>query len=178
MSKTKKGLLMSGTIITIVTCSLAVIGAILLIWFGSKFTESALVEIFRSAPEVYQYETNFYYYETGLTYEYVIIDITTTPNSIMLPETIAMAAELFQLVFNVVGFVVLAFAGIKLLLSVIALATSSKKFAKGAVITLIVFSFLTLSLLEAGLLIGSLCAKNKAKTEEPAATEPQPEVIA
>ena len=173
MGKAKRGLLTAGTVLTIVCNLIAIIAAILLIWIGSKFTEMTLVEIFRSAPETYQYVTNYMY--QGRVYEYVILDVAK--NEIMLPETIAMAAELFQMVFNVLGFVVLAFAGIKLLLAIVALAKSGKKFAKGAVITLVVFSFLTFSLLEAGLLIGALCAKNK-NPEAEQHSEPIPETLA
>jgi len=178
MGKTKKGLLLAGTIMTVVVNLLAVVVAILLIWFGSKLTEGALVEIFRSAPETYRYETNFYFYETGLTYEYAIIDVTTTPNSVMLPETIAMAAEMLQMAFKVLGFVILVFAGIKCLLAIIALAVSGKRFAKGAVITLVVFSFLTFSILEAGLLIGALCAKGKKVDNIEQNVGPMPQTLA
>jgi len=175
MSKAKKGLLLAGTIMTTVGNLLAIVVAILLIWLGSKFTEGALVEIFRSAPETYEYYTNYLY--QGVRYEYVIIDVTV--NEIMLPETIAMAAEMLQMVFKVLGFIIAAFAGIKLLLAIIALAVSGKKFAKGAVITLVVFSFLTFAWLEAGLLIGALCVKNKKQNiEEPNQNQQMPEMMA
>ena len=171
MGKAKRGLLLGGTILTIVGSILALIVAILMFWLGSKITDMAIVEIFRSAPEQYKYYTNYLY--QGVTYEYVIVDIVN--NEIMLPEVIKMTASLFQTLFKVFGFIVAAFAGIKLLLAIIALAVSGKKMAKGTVITLIVFSFLTVSILEAALLIAALCVKSKKEEVVP---EQAPEVIA
>ena len=166
MGKAKKGLLLAGTIITIVGSIFAIIAAILVVWLGSKISEAALVELFRSSPEMYEYKTNFQ------GYSYVFLDLKT--GEYMLPETIAMTAGLFRLLFGVLGFIILAFATIKLILAIVALAKSGKKFSKGAVITLIVFSFLTASILEGGLLIGALCAKGEKSAED----QPMPETLA
>ena len=173
MRKSKKGLLLAGSIMTVVVNVLAIIAAILLIWIGSKFTEAAIVEIFRAVPETYQYETNYFY--QGVIYDYVIIDMAA--GEIMLPETIEMTAGIFKTLFSILGFVILAFAGIKTLLAVIALAKSGKKFAKGAVITLIVFSFLTFSILEAALLIASVAIRDKKSEPTVQNNEPAPELV-
>ena len=163
MSKAKKGLLTAGSVLTIIGTVLAIILACVIIFVGSKLTAEFIVEIFRSAPETYTYETNYYY--QGEFYDYVIINHMA--GEIFLPETIELTATMFASIFKVLGFIVFAFAAVKLILAIVALAKSGKTFAKGTVITLVVFSFLTLSILEGALLIAALCVKNKKPEVQP-----------
>ena len=170
MGKAKRGLLISGTVITILVSLLTLAAAGLVIWLGMNVTEEAIVEILKSAPEMYEYMENQTY--QGVMYEYVFVNWET--NEIILSTDVAMAANIFSILFMGLGFAVLALSAVKLILAIVALAKCGKKFAKGAVITLIVFSFLTLAIIEAILLIAALCVRSKkedAPKENPTLTQ-------
>ena len=72
----------------------------------------------------------------------------------------------------VAGVINLATAVAKLVIAIRILAQSNKdKYAKGAVIALLVLSALNFNLIEVGLLITAMCVKNKI--EQPKETKPE-----
>ena len=158
MNKAKKGVLTGASIFSIVASCFAILASLVLFLLGTIFTEELVKETYLTDSE-YQYaETVDGYYFTYMK---------DGQELIITQDDIIMVTSISKGVCFVAGAFYLVTAIAKLVLAIKILINNGKdKYAKGSVIALLVFSILSSSIIEVGLLIAGLCIKNKVEIKE------------
>ena len=160
MSKRKKGFLTAGAIITIVAAVFSLLGSLLMFAGASYLDDDFIVKMYKEDEDFTYYET----FDGDFYFEYVedgkIEKITE--------DDIELVADIIETGLSTIGFVMLAFGGAKLALSILLLINNNKnKNSRGRTISLLVLSMITMSIVESILFILAMCSKDdKIQVEE------------
>ena len=157
MKGSKKGLTLAAGILTIVSSIFACLIAILAFVLSSFFNE----ELFKNS---FLDDERYVYYET-VDEDYYFQDVANDSEVYIYEDEIEMMSDVASGVFKVFGTITLVIGVSKLILAIVILnKLGSNKFPFGCIVSLLVISILTLSLVESGLLIASLCIKDDKNT--------------
>jgi len=160
MNKMRKGFLTAGSIVTIVSVLLGILGSVVLFVAAHIFTEKFIIKTFES-------ETNYTFTEEA-DGGYVISYTDDGDLVEIEDETINLIVKVGKIAFVVMGIGSLALSIAKLVFGILVLlATLKEKFAKGKVITLLVLSLISSSILEAVLIIVGMCYTDDKKNSTP-----------
>lgn len=157
MNKAKKGLLTAGSIVSIVSSSVAILSSFVFLLLGFVFNETFIKNTYMSDPLTYTYveEADGSYY---FTQEDIYGNVIITHE-----EDIEMASNIALVVCSVCAVSMLATGVPKLILAIVILAKKGRDvYAKGATITLLVFSCLCGNITEFVLYLIAICLKTKA----------------
>lgn len=153
MKGSKKGLTLAASILTIVSSVFACLLAIIAFVLSSFFDE----ELFKNS---FLDDERYVYYET-VDEDYYFQDISNDSEVYIYEDDIEMMGDIFSGIFKAVGVISLLVGVSKLILAIVILnKLGSNKFPFGCTVSLLIISILTMSLVESGLLIASLCIKD------------------
>ncbi len=135
MTKTKKGFMIAGGVLGIISSTLIILcGALLFMCIG--YVNVAMLE-----------------------------EILAQDSIAFTSEELSQFVTLFKQFFTVSGITLLAFGAVNLVFSILVIVNAAKgNCKKGSVITLLVLSVLTGNILTAAFMIVVLCLKNKVET--------------
>lgn len=154
MNKTKKGFLTASAILNIISASLCIIFSLILLFMVPGINEQFIVAILKEDPD-YTYIKHadggyvFTFIEEGVTYEITDEILTTMMKTV---KSMLIVASLFVLGISIA----LTILSVKLLK-----LTKKEQDKKGIIIANLVLTILCGNVVAMGLLIASLCIKNK-----------------
>ena len=158
MGKTKRGLLLAGSIVAIVGAAWMLILCLFLSLFSFVYSETLILESYKSDPAYEVIEE--------IDGSIVIYD-TETGDIVMNEDDIFYAVTVPKIIISVSTIYIFAMAITTLILSIIVLSnTIKRKTKKGPIIALIVFSVLLSDIVVAGLIIAGLCIKDMPKEDK------------
>ena len=166
MRKSKKGLLLAGSIVGIVSAVLMLISCMFLGLFTAIFSEQLIYDTYANDPA----------YEIVEEYDgsYIIYD-AETGEELFTEEDIVVMVQIPRMIIGMTVGGLSAFAIILMIFGILVLVNTCRdKSNKGPIITLLVFGALMGELLVVGLMIAGLCIKDKPEElpEEDIVVEP------
>ena len=154
MSKTKRGFIKAGSIITIVGSAIGLLLAFIFLFvMPSIFTEKTIKESYNATTDTIVDLGNGDYVIKTYDDKGLLIEITR--------EEVQEIARISQVVFKAIGGIMLAWDIALMVISIILLnKTSNNIESKGLIISLLVLSALSLNLITLAFMIVALCLKN------------------
>ena len=160
MNKTRKGFLTASSIISIVSATLTIFVAFILLLAGSFITENFVKEIYKNDQECVYFEN------ADGSYYFIEIDEDGNEVEITMDE-IKFVVKLASGLLYGCGVIVLSFSVAKLVLAIKILVSSSKnKYPNKCTIALLTISILNSNILEAVLLIVAMISSDKKNADK------------
>lgn len=157
MSKTKKGFLIAGAIITLLSCVVMLLSSKIFDMAKDFINEDFIIKSYEE--EGYQKITN-----PDGSYVLQLEDEITYEKTNVTEDEVQLIIKGSYVVIDTVKFSLLAFSVISGILAVcILVQTSKEKSKKGTIVALLVISALTFNYITMAFMIVALCIKNKPK---------------